>query len=357
MKHTCSILLMLALLTVGNATADQKIAVTSLDYSKAVPIKRKNPSYPRAALNQNSEGWVIVSVVIDEEGNTKAPVVVDSAGHPAFEKAALKAMKWFKYEPATLDGKPIESCDNRYMFTFDIGGTPGASRSFISKYKRATKLVEQNEHEQALAIIKKLPSEKSFSHYEDSWLNWLTSRYYASLGNSQGEYDALKDGFDSMMSAHVGNSTYIMALTRLSQLSVDMQDYSASVKYFDRLIKKIEDDELTDEFNEINVWAKKSREQINTARYWYSNHSVGERGYFTSSILRPDFSLVGDISKFDDVELRCEAKHMQMDLTEEVTVSIPDSWGQCELFVNGDVGAKLTVVQHYGEAAASASDS
>ena len=345
MKGITPISIFLMSLLPGQLLADQQFDIKTLDYSRAKPIERAHPHYPRSAMRQGSEGWVLLSVVIDENGKPQAPVVLESAGHSSFEKAAVKAVKKFTYEPAVLDGKTIESCDNRYMFTFAIGREPGASRTFISKYKRAMGLIEEGDYQAARKIIDKLPSERSFSHYEQAWLSWLTSRYHAAMGNDADEYAALIKGFSFTMSDVMGETNYLAALARMAQLSIKLGDYAASHTSLNKLLTQI-DEENQDKYSELYQWAVDAKQQVDGAEYWSSDYSVSDRGFFSTSIRRSDFSVVGDTTGVDNIELRCDAKRMSMNLDEEVTVSVPDSWGRCELFVFGQQGSKLTVVQH-----------
>ncbi len=63
------------------------------------------PSYPLAAKQSNQQGEVTVQAVIDGTGKvTEAKVV---SGPALLQQAAVDAVRRWKYEPATLDGKPV----------------------------------------------------------------------------------------------------------------------------------------------------------------------------------------------------------------------------------------------------------
>ena len=47
-----------------------------------------------------------VRVIIDDQGNVEEARVVESV-HPAYDALLLSAARTWKYEPATLDGKPV----------------------------------------------------------------------------------------------------------------------------------------------------------------------------------------------------------------------------------------------------------
>ena len=60
---------------------------------EAQPIKRVDPKYPPTSARKSQEGWVKVSFVINKDGEVEDPVVQDSSGLKAFEKATLRAVK------------------------------------------------------------------------------------------------------------------------------------------------------------------------------------------------------------------------------------------------------------------------
>jgi protein TonB len=68
-------------------------------------IHSVQPEYPPLARQARVWGTVVVSAVIDEQGNVVQARVVD--GHPLLIPAALKAVLQWKYEPTLLNGKPV----------------------------------------------------------------------------------------------------------------------------------------------------------------------------------------------------------------------------------------------------------
>jgi periplasmic protein TonB len=62
------------------------------------------PSYPDAMRKKGVEALVILRVLIDEQGRVKDIDVVQ--GDEPFLGAALEVVKSYRYQPATLDGRP-----------------------------------------------------------------------------------------------------------------------------------------------------------------------------------------------------------------------------------------------------------
>jgi len=68
-------------------------------------ILQVNPDYPLLAQHAGIQGEVIISAVIDAQGNVVEMKVV--SGHPLLYEAAMKALAKWKFEPTYLNGEPV----------------------------------------------------------------------------------------------------------------------------------------------------------------------------------------------------------------------------------------------------------
>ena len=76
------------------------------DVRAPVAIARSAPRYPEVARKMRIEGVVLVEAVIDEAGNVVDARVLDDIGMGCGQ-AALVAIRSWRYEPATLNGRPV----------------------------------------------------------------------------------------------------------------------------------------------------------------------------------------------------------------------------------------------------------
>jgi TonB family protein len=70
-------------------------------------VARVDPDYPRIARQAGAGGMVEVEATITVDGRVKNPHVV--SGNSMLQKAAVDAVLQWRYKPATLNGKPVES--------------------------------------------------------------------------------------------------------------------------------------------------------------------------------------------------------------------------------------------------------
>src|SRR5208282_3588562 len=85
-------------------------ALTTLKISQGVSqgllIKRVTPRYPPAALAVHAGGAVQIEATISKEGFVTSPKVV--SGDPVLARAAIEAVRQWRYKPYYLDGAPVE---------------------------------------------------------------------------------------------------------------------------------------------------------------------------------------------------------------------------------------------------------
>jgi len=88
--------------------------------TEATPILRVPPIYPLRAQEHGIEGWVLVEFTITPTGAVKDPVVVTSVPSSIFNRAALRAIRKWRYKPRIVDGVPVERPGIRTRLTFEF---------------------------------------------------------------------------------------------------------------------------------------------------------------------------------------------------------------------------------------------
>ena len=68
-------------------------------------IVHVSPVYPQIAISAGVQGVVILEAVIDEQGRVSNVRVLRS--HPLLEKAAIEAVRQWRYSPTTLNGEAV----------------------------------------------------------------------------------------------------------------------------------------------------------------------------------------------------------------------------------------------------------
>ena len=82
-------------------------------------LRRVQPDYPIAAKRIRVQGAVEIVALISREGMIEHLQVV--SGHPMLIRAALDAVKQWRYRPYVLNGDPIE-VETRITVNFSLAG-------------------------------------------------------------------------------------------------------------------------------------------------------------------------------------------------------------------------------------------
>lgn len=111
----------------SSATPYQLDLMTGGDLSKGwagtrdpLPIMRVTPVYPSRASRRGIEGWAEVAFTINTNGATEDVRVVNEDPPGVFGRAAMKAVRKWKYKPQVIDGKVQPRPNVRVMLKFEL---------------------------------------------------------------------------------------------------------------------------------------------------------------------------------------------------------------------------------------------
>lgn len=86
--------------------------------TRAAPLQRFKPRYPKQLIDEGIEGVVLLLVEVSRDGKTERIKVLRGL-HPALDKLSLRAVKRFRWRPATIDGHAVDS-RLKYAFRWQV---------------------------------------------------------------------------------------------------------------------------------------------------------------------------------------------------------------------------------------------
>ena len=78
------------------------------------------PQYPRRQLENGTEGYVVISLTVNADGQVKDPYVIDAEPSGVFNKPALEAISKFRYKPRVINGQAYPVFNVRYKMVFAL---------------------------------------------------------------------------------------------------------------------------------------------------------------------------------------------------------------------------------------------
>jgi len=93
----------------GSALSGQNIKMSAGSINtNVIPLVRIPPEYPMRAASRRIQGWVKVEFTITIEGTVDDATVIDAKPNSIFNRAALKAIKRWKFKPLIIAGEAQE---------------------------------------------------------------------------------------------------------------------------------------------------------------------------------------------------------------------------------------------------------
>jgi TonB family protein len=89
--------------------ADAELANIKRDsQARAIAVLQAQPEFPDRARLDSIEGWVTVSYVIGRDGRVSDVAIVAAQPRNVFEGAVRKAVRSWRFQPVTVDGRTVE---------------------------------------------------------------------------------------------------------------------------------------------------------------------------------------------------------------------------------------------------------
>jgi protein TonB len=81
---------------------------TEVSISASYAAANRKPEYPKMSLRLGEQGTVVLTVIVKSDGSASDVEVKSSSGFARLDRAAAEAVKTWRFNPATVDGKAID---------------------------------------------------------------------------------------------------------------------------------------------------------------------------------------------------------------------------------------------------------
>ncbi len=86
----------------------------------AVPVFTISPQFPNQQARMGQEGWVKVAFDINPDGTVSNARVIDAEPRRVFDRAALRAIRKWKFKPKMVDGRAVVQNNKTYVIDFNL---------------------------------------------------------------------------------------------------------------------------------------------------------------------------------------------------------------------------------------------
>jgi hypothetical protein len=137
---------------------------------------------------------------------------------------------------------------------------------------------------------------------------------------------------------------------RLFVLQVQAIDFSAARRTYERL-RDSERAQESPQHARVVAELKPTYEQIERViagpELLHVKAEIGRYDYWVHDLMRRSFSMANVNGRIDAVDVRCERGTRRYDSQPADAVwQVPDSWGKCGVYINGERGTTFTFTEH-----------
>jgi len=343
-KLSWSILAILGMMIFPNQVifAEQDV----FEKQSALPIYRAPPVYPRTELKRLNSGIVDLTFMIDENGRTFEPMVTWSSRWQ-FERAAIKAVLAYIYEPAMLNGEAISS-RNQIRILFDVEGNDSSmSGLFYRQFKLLNDALESDSADKKniskrIARLKKIRQKTLMSSALVAALDYRYSLLFASVERQNLALQEIENYSGERNAVKVLGKKYSQNIfDKTIELWLADQDYGSILRKY-----KVAQNGGSEEFiNRFSTAYEKIIFHLDDERFLTLKRTIGRRGYTSVELFQNHFSIYSELGEIQNFKLRCERGFLSLTYIKGKRYEVPKHLGQCNLQVVGDNDTKLELMQ------------
>jgi TonB family protein len=341
----------------ASAQAPAVPSVVSTDlYVPAEPLERTGPEYPKAALSKGRQGWAKASFVISTEGKVIEAMIEESSHHD-FDAPTLRAVENWQYQPATLNGKPVEQSmvETTIRYQIDDVDAGGAGPQFVKRYRATQSLIVAKNFAEAAKSLQSL-EQGAINLYQDAWLWWLKYVYLEAMGGADPQVlmEALRKALGSTETKYdnvLEPDVFVLASQRLYVLSVRSNDFGDALSTLERL-KASEPAQGSKLYKDVVARLEPTNQEILSVvaspQVLRQEARVDAHNYWVHRMLRRSFSF-GEVKngQLDVVDLRCtRANRRLVSVPEDAVLKLPASWGDCRVYIKGEPGTTFSYEEY-----------
>ena len=302
-------------------------------------LKHIDVFYPLNELQQNGEGWVVVAMMVDQNGKPYEVAVDSSSGSKVFEEAAVKAVENATYAPALENGVPVESTTKLKIHYDEQKPYPAAKHEFAVAYSDLVKAVKTKDRVAADAAMKRMIARNL---YEDAYAGLAAYQYARVWGNEAQQRDGLKRAIAGEAHAqYLSKEDFASAEIQCLVLDVRLHDYADAIKLWG-MIQNNGIDPAT--FSKLQPMMQ-AVDAIRTSSASYDVAGQLPHGTWQMGLLKQRFRISVDKGQISDIKLRCKAGFLRFAYRADFEYNISGKYSGCYIQLDGDPGTSITLTQ------------
>lgn len=292
------------------------------------------PVYPHGRLIAGEESWVQLNFMVDSEGKPYEFVVTDSIGDNAFKGAAIRAVKQWRYRPASYNGENIDA-GARQKVIFQIEDQPKAvTRKFARIQNQLREAIAEDDKEKADRYMKMLDRERKLTLYEDAAFNFSKYEYLSKWGTEEEQLKAL----DRAIANESGDNflpieAFEFALGRQLPLLLKKRDYQRAYRTYRKLIRQ----DLDEQAKSWLAGVAEALDELKNNQVAYDvAATIPDSASWNIELFKDEFWIEDVEGRVVELKLRCFGEMRIIRFEPGIKYKVEKLYGMCNLEVLGD---------------------
>lgn len=288
-------------------------------------------------LDAGIAGWAEVSFMIDTQGRPYELTVTRSTGNPKLNEVARNVVTEARFEPASLNGKPVEA---GYQLKVVLNNNEaGTSRAFNDAYEKLTKAATAGDRAAADAAMQRL---KITNLYEDAYFGMATYFYARKWGDETQQLEGLQRAIAEDDQAHfLPGDLFKWALQVSLQLQVKQALYAEALDTYQKLQKLGMDKATSARLEPLVAQLQKIRGDDSS----YAVSGTMPEGSWNLHLFKRHFQAEVSEGYLSQVKLRCEKNYVFFTFDPNLQYQIASKDGDCHMELIGAPGTKFKLFQ------------
>lgn len=227
------------------------------------------PAFPGSELKRGREGWVIVAYAVDGGGIVTDVHVKESSGSPAFEEAALKAVRQWRFVPG-------EERELTLLVTFlNDRRSIQLSSQFAELNKMVHEFIDLGKLGAAETLLAKIRSDDDLSASELAYTFLADERIAGIRGDRNTQLDSIR-----MAMLYEGRwlppETYVACLHDAILLEIGQEDHASALRDYELLVESAAGKKLAADLEELiqALHERVARSDADAQPYFVADGSV-----------------------------------------------------------------------------------
>lgn len=306
------------------------------------PISSPIPAQPTNASGDPIEGWVTVRYSVNADGSASNVRAINQMPPGINTAPTVEAVKGWTFNPGLNDGQAIDWHNNETVIVFRSSGMDtGAGEAFNDASAQIAELIESENLSDALEASDELIAENATSLADLGSALLQNALINSTIGgpNLDKAHQSILMVTNPDVPILSGTELFPAMQLRL-QIERDLGRTYDAMHSNKRLARGIEP---IDE-NPYDAVGQALETAWNTQPQLLVNGSIGDSPWHFD-VHRPFFYIVNIDGQVDTLNFECDAERLSIPFDPDNDYGLPETFGDCVLFVHGSAGTTFSLVE------------